>query len=143
MRPKLAQRWLARSWFTALLFAALLSRALIPLGFMPGPGGIVLCSGYAPVSAMPYGPEAEHSMPGMDMSGNAEHAHVRAPSRRHEGVQICLFSAVAKVMAVGHGSLLAAFSLFNSSRTVFPPEKSIPRGTIVPTSLPRGPPATA
>jgi hypothetical protein len=116
-----------------LLFAALLSRALIPLGFMPGPGGIVLCSGYAPVPAMP----------GMDMSGKADHADATAPSRRHEGVQICLFSAVARVMAVGHAPALAAFPLFVSSTTVFPQEKSIPRGTIVPTSLPRGPPSLA
>jgi hypothetical protein len=121
-----------------LLFAALLSRALIPLGFMPGPGGIVLCSGYAPVPTMPG-----MDMPGMDMSGNADHADATAPSQRHEGVGICLFSAVARVMAVGHAPSLAAFPLFDSSATDFPPEKSMPRGRIVPTSLPRGPPATA
>lgn len=135
----MAQHWLKRPWFTALLFAALFSRALIPLGFMPGPGGIVLCSGYAPV---------EHSMPamdmpGMDMSGNADHADATAPAHRHEGVQICLFSAMARVMAVGHAPLPAAFPLFDSSTAVFPPEKFIPRSRIVPTSLPRGPPATA
>jgi hypothetical protein len=122
-----------------LLFAALLSRALIPLGFMPGPGGIVLCSGYAPV---------EHSMPamqmpGMDMSGKTDQADATAPSQRHEAVQICLFSAVARLMAVGPAPALAVFPLFDSSTTVFPPEKLIPRGRIVPTSLPRGPPATA
>ncbi len=61
-RHEIAQRWLARGWFAALLFAALFSRALIPVGFMPGPGGVVLCSGYAPVSSLP-------DMPGMDMSG--------------------------------------------------------------------------
>ena len=144
----MAQHWLNRPWFTALLFAALLSRALIPLGFMPGPGGIVLCSGYAPVPTMPYGSAADHGMPGMDMpgmdmSGNADHADAKAPSQRHEGVEICLFSAVARMMAVGHAPPLAAFPLFDFSTTVFPPEKSIPRGRIVPTSLPRGPPATA
>jgi hypothetical protein len=80
-------------------------------------------------------------MPGMDMSGNADHVDATAPSQRHEGVQICLFSAVARVMAVGHAPLLAAFPLFDSSTTVLPPEKSIPRGRIVPTSLPRGPPS--
>ena len=106
MRPKAAQHWLNRPWFAALLFAALLSRALIPLGFMPGPGGIVLCSGYAPVPTMPYGSAATHNMPGMDMpgmdmpgmdmSGNADHADAKAPSQRHEGVEICLFSAVAR-----------------------------------------------
>ena len=144
----MAQRWLGKPWFTALLFAALLGRALIPVGFMLGPSGIVLCSGYALVPAMPYGLEAENSMagmdmPGMDMSGKANHSDARAPSHRHEGVQICLFSAFARVMAVGRAPLLAAFPLFLSSTSVFPPEKSIPRGTIVPTSLPRGPPVSA
>ena len=130
----MAQRWLDRPWFTALLFAALCSRALIPVGFMPAAGGIVLCSGYAAVPAM--------DMPGMDMSGKTDQANASAPSHRHEGVQICLFSAVTRLMAAGHPSALAAFPHFVSGTTVFPPEKSIPRGTIVPTSLPRGPPAT-
>jgi hypothetical protein len=117
-----------------LLFAALFSRALIPVGFMPGAGGIVLCSGYASVPAM--------DMPGMDMSAKTDQANASAPSHRHEGVQICLFSAVTRLMTAGHPSALAAFPLVVSGTTVFPPEKSIPRGTIVPTSLPRGPPAT-
>ncbi len=137
MRTGVAQRWLDRPWFAAWLCAALLSRALIPVGFMPGPGGIVLCSGYALVPAMP-----RMDMPGMDMSGKADHDNATAPSQRHQGVEICLFSALARLMAVGPAPALAGFPQFVSSTAVFPPEKSIPRGTIVPTSLPRGPPAT-
>jgi hypothetical protein len=132
----MAQRWLASRCFTALLFAALLSRALIPVGFMPGAGGIVLCSGYAPVAAMPG-----MDMPGMDMSGNADHG-AGGPSQRH-GIEFCPFSAVASVMAAGHAPALTALMLFVPAVIVFPPQKSIPRGTIVPTSLPRGPPASA
>jgi hypothetical protein len=116
-----------------LLFAAVFSRALIPVGFMPGAGGIVLCSGYASVPAV--------DMPGMNMSAKTDQANASAPSHRHEAAEICLFSAVARLMAAGHPSALAAFPYFVPG-TVFPPEKSIPRGTIVPTSLPRGPPAT-
>jgi hypothetical protein len=115
-----------------LLFAALLSRGLIPLGYMPGAGGIVLCSGYAPVSAMP----------GMDMSATAQHG-ADGPGQRHDGMQICPYTAVASVMAAGHAPPLAAFTLVVSASIVFPPQQSIPRGTIVPTSLPRGPPALA
>jgi hypothetical protein len=110
-----------------LLFAALLTRTLIPVGFMPGPGGIILCSGYGPVPVM--------DMPGMDMSGS--------PPQRHDGTEFCPYTAVASVMAAGQAAPLAAFTLFVPSIIVFPPEKSLPRGTIVPTSLPRGPPPTA
>lgn len=136
MRTNAAQRWLGRPWFTALLFAALLARALIPVGFMPGPGGVVLCSGYAPVPAMPG-----MDMPGMDMSGMPDHA-AGGPSQRR-GMEVCPFSAVATVMAAGHAPTLSALALFVPSVIVLPPERSIPRGTIVPTSLPRGPPASA
>jgi hypothetical protein len=129
----MAQRWLASRWFTALLFAALLSRALIPVGFMPAAGGIVLCSGYAPVAAMPG-----MDMPGMDMSGTADHG-AGGPAQHH-GTEVCPFGAVATVMAAGHAPALAALTPFVPSVIVFPPQESIPRGTIVPTSLPRGPP---
>jgi hypothetical protein len=132
----MAQRWLASRCFTALLFAALLSRALIPVGFMPGAGGIVLCSGYAPVAAM-----SGMDMPGMDMSGTADHG-AGGPSQRH-GIEFCPFAAVASVMAAGHAPALAALIPFVPAVLVFPPQKPIPRGTIVPTSLPRGPPASA
>jgi hypothetical protein len=133
VRHATAQRWLASRCFTALLFAALLSRALIPVGFMPGAGGIVLCSGYAPVAAMPG-----MDMPGMDMSGNADPG-TGAPSPHH-GTELCPFAAVATVMAAGHAPTLTALTVFVPSVLVFPPEQSIPRGTIVPTRLPRGPP---
>jgi hypothetical protein len=130
-----------------LLFTALLCRALVPMGFMPGAGGLVLCSGYAPIPAMAHGSQAEGGMPGMDMpgmdmSGNADHAGVGSPPQRHQGMEVCPFSAFASVMAVTHAQPVAAFALLVSTLIVFPPAKSPPRGTIVPTSLPRGPPTT-
>jgi len=146
VRHEFAQRWLACRWFTALLFTALLSRALVPVGFMPGAGGIVLCSGYAPILTAAQGPQAAGdmpgmNMPGMDMSGEDNHG-AGGPSPRH-GMEFCPYTAVAAAMAAGHAPLLTAFTRFVPSRVVFPPERSIPRGTIVPTRLPRGPPASA
>jgi hypothetical protein len=120
-----------------LLFTALLSRALIPVGFMPGAGGIVLCSGYGPVAAMPG-----MSMPGMDMSGRMDHAGAGGPSQPH-GTELCPFAAGGSAMAVEPAPPLTAFTLLVVTFLVFPPEKSIPRGTIVPTTLPRGPPRFA
>jgi hypothetical protein len=119
-----------------LLFAALFSRTLIPVGFMPGAGGIVLCSGYGPVAAMPG-----VDMPGMDMSGTADHG-AGGPSQRH-GTELCPFAAGASMMAAGHAPPPTAFTPFAATVIVFPPEKPTPRGTIVPTSLPRGPPPFA
>ena len=81
------------------------------------------------------------NMPGMDMSGEDNHG-AGGPSPRH-GMEFCPYTAVAAAMAAGHAPLLTAFTRFVPSRVVFPPERSIPRGTIVPTRLPRGPPASA
>ena len=102
---------------------------------MPGAGGIVLCSGYAPVAAMPG-----MDMPGMDMSGNADHG-TGGPAPHH-GTDLCPFAAIATVMAAGDAPTLAALTPFVPAVIVFPAQKSIPRGTIVPTRLPRGPPDT-
>jgi hypothetical protein len=54
-----------RLWLWALLPLAL-PRLLIPLGFMPGGGGLMLCSAYAPAPAAALA--MSHDMPGMDMS---------------------------------------------------------------------------
>lgn len=105
----------------------------MPAGFMPAAGGIILCSGYAPVPAM--------DMPGMAMPGTADHG-AGGPAQRH-GVELCPYSAVASVMAAGHATAPIAFSPFVPPDSLFPPDESIPRGTIVPTSLPRGPPVSA
>jgi hypothetical protein len=135
-----AQRWLGRRWFAALLFTALFSRALIPVGFMPAAGGIILCSGYASVGTSGMDMPGMQ-MPGMDMSGNADHGGGSPPPRH--GTELCPFSAVASVMAAGHAPTPTALTLVDPTVIVFPPEQSIPRGTLVPTSLPRGPPRSA
>jgi hypothetical protein len=81
-------------------------------------------------------------MPGMDMASTADHGGAGWPSQRHDGMEVCPFAAAASVMAVGHAQPLAVFTAFLSTLIVFPPAKTVPRGTIVPTSLPRGPPIT-
>ena len=53
-------RWLL---WAALVVPALLLRALLPVGYMPGAGGLVLCSGVA-------GVQSPAAMPGMDMSAS-------------------------------------------------------------------------
>lgn len=135
----MARGWLDRRWFTALLFTAVLCRALIPMGFMPAAGGLILCSGYAPIPAMAHGSQAEGRMPGMDMSGKADLAGAGSPSQRHDGTEVCPFSAFASAMAASDAQPVAAFTLLVSNFIVFPPAKAIPRGTIVPTSLPPRP----
>lgn len=123
-----------------MLFTALFARALVPVGFMPGPGGIVLCSGYAPVPDMSGMAMPGMDMPGMDMSGNSDQG-AGGPSQRH-GMEFCPYAAVASVMAAGHAAPPAVSTPLIPSVILFPPEQSLPRGTIVPTALPRGPPPT-
>jgi len=139
-----AQRWLARRWFAALLFSALFARALIPAGYMPGAGGLMLCSGYAPVPGAQHAGAAADTMSGMDMSGMdmTGMADPGAPGPHH-GVELCPFAAASCAMAAGHAPLLTISSPVPIARIVFPPERIIPRGTLVPTRLPRGPPAIA
>jgi len=136
MRNRFAQRSLNRPWFAALLFTAVLCRALIPAGFMPGPDGLVLCSGYASAATGSGQSETAPDMSGMDMSGMQMSGH--SPS--HESTGVCPFAAALSVVALVH--VLPPMALWHRVTTaiVYPPEKTIPRGTIVPTSLPRGPP---
>jgi uncharacterized protein involved in copper resistance len=128
----------------ALLLAAFVSRALVPVGFMPGPGGLTLCSGYAAV-------ETGHGMsgmdmPGMDMSGmdmSAKAGHPGQPGQGpdHGSMGICPFAAAATAMAtIQQASPVASLAPFVSANVHLPPQPFISRGTIVPTRLPRGPP---
>lgn len=155
MRNQVAIRWARKPWLAALLLVAFCSRALIPTGFMPGPGGLILCNGYAPnphtvsqtmdhdMSAM--GMSGMH-MAGMDMAGMAHHGSHPSHdggTQDHEGSSLCPFAAAATSMAAGHAALLAVSLAVESGAILLPEEPFIPRGTIVPTRLPRGPPSLA
>lgn len=148
MRNQVAIRWARKPWLAVLLLAALGSRLLIPTGFMPGPGGIVLCTGHGPMivhlpADMAGMDTSATDMPGM---GGSQHAgtagHVpHAPD--HESSEVCPFAAAASTLAT---PVVPSFSVpgpFISTDLALPPQPFIPRGTIVPTRLPRGPPAHA
>jgi hypothetical protein len=142
---RIARHWRRRPWLTVLLLVALVSRALVPQGFMPGHGGLILCAGYAPVlnAEPPDRAVSGRDMAGMDMnvhdhghgSGGVPHSHDDA------GTGTCPFAAAASVMAPVHAVPALLIWQVTSTITSFPPEKPLPRGTIVPTRLPRGPPA--
>lgn len=120
---------------------------------MPGPGGLMLCDGYIAGPTMGSGPEAAHDMPkmgaagmdmaGMDMSQHTNHPNQGSRSPHHEGMGVCSFAAAATGLAFSHAWLPSARLQIVSTTIAFPPEKLLPRGTIVPTRLPRGPPLPA
>ncbi len=156
VRTRVAIRYARDPWLAALLVVTFLARALIPAGFMPGAGGLILCSGYAslaPGSSIDQRPSDQSAtdmagmdMSSMDMSGMAMPGHSTNSSHggnapNHENTGICPFAAAASTIAVPHAISVAALAHLIPASIEFPPQKVIPRGTIVPTGLPRGPPA--
>ena len=146
--------WCGRCpWLALLLLVALTTRALVPVGYMPGPGGVMLCPAYAPVPTTALNssdkpsdsgadrPDMEMSgmdmpMAGMDMPVHSGHG--KKPSQ-HDGAP-CPFSAAASTVAITHTPLLLA--RFHGSSISPQPfiEQSVPRSTTPLTRLPRGPP---
>jgi hypothetical protein len=112
---------------------------------MPGHGGLVLCPGHAPVTTKNAGPPASDksdiAISGMDMNVHGRPTGGAPHSPDNASAGICPFAAAASVMAPVHAAPAPLVSLLTSTITLFPPERTIPRGTIVPTYLPRGPPA--
>jgi hypothetical protein len=149
----MAIKWAQNPPLAALLLAAFLSRALIPAGFMPGSGGLVICPGYAPVPGaaairhMSHGLSAMEmagmDMSGMDMAHQAGHPSKDGGSPDHEGSSLCPFAAAAVAMVSGHLATLVSVNHVVTPRVDLPSQLVVPRGTIVPTSLPRGPPSLA
>ena len=149
MRNRTAIRWARNPVLAALLLVAFCSRALIPSGFMPGPGGLTICDGY--ISAATQGMSAAaigmaqmdtSDMSGMDMSSATEHPSTGSGAPSHEGTSLCPFAAAATTLApMAQGAALVVIAHTITPRIYFPPERFVPHGTIVPTRLPRGPPA--
>ena len=152
----MALRFAQNPALAALLLVGFLSRALIPVGFMPGPGGLVICDGFihAPgakatdtrqhdMSAMEM---ADMDMAGMDMPGMDPH-HT-GPSKgggspEHEHSSICPFAAAATTMASSHAAVSIVVVPAVVRQVDIPSLPFVPRDTIVPTRLPRGPPSLA
>jgi hypothetical protein len=87
-------------------------------------------------------------MSAMDMSGMDMSQHAGTPGQGgrapdHESSGVCPFSAAATTMAALDVPSLSVHSPFVSTDIVLPLQPFIPRGTIVPTRLPRGPPPFA
>ena len=135
---------------SALLLVAFCTHALIPVGFMPGPGGLIICHGYAAAPAnsgprsMTHGMSATDmagmDMSGMDMSPVAGHSPSRGGSPDHDASSVCPFAAAATTLAGGHTVILLVIAISVTGPIDLPPQPFVPRGTIVPTRLPRGPP---
>lgn len=143
MERELALRWARTPWLRSLLLIALLARSLSPAGFMPGPGGLMLCPGYAPVMS-----ESEDmNMPGMDMSDHAGPPSTARHSPDQPPSSFCPFAAAASAtspLASEPAALLViTFTGVLTHRIDPPPEPVRPHRTIVPTRLPRGPPSLA
>lgn len=138
VRNQAAIRWARTPWRATLLFVTFFAHALIPTGFMPAPGGLMLCSGHAPVTsgAATRGlPQllSPMSAPGPSVPGDAGGANMG----------ICPFAAAATTMSAPQGVATVVFAHLVSTFIELPPGEVIPRGTVVPTSLPRGPPSIA
>jgi len=132
---------------------AFCSRALIPAGFMPGPGGLMICPSYASLPSAASTGSMSHDMPGMDMSAmdmvgmDMSHDSDQVPddggSSRHEGSPLCPFAAAAVPMASSLVTVILAVVHDVTLRIDLPYQAVIPRDAIAPTRLPRGPPSFA
>ncbi len=153
MKNRTAIKWAQNPALAALLLVAFFSRALIPAGYMPGPGGLIICHGGMPAPAAIASQGMSHDMSDMDMSGMdmsgmdmSQHADQQSKTGSlpdHEGSGFCPFAAAATPMASWHVVTLLSVIDVITPRVNLPPQPFVPRGTIVPTSLPRGPPSLA
>ncbi len=158
MKYRTAIRWARNPLLAALLLVAFCTRALIPAGFMPGPGGLVICNGYAPARGDATSQPISHDtsatgmaamdmagidMSGMDMSKHAGQNPNDGGSPYHMASNLCPFAAAATTMASSPTAVLVAVVHSVTHRIELPNQAIIPRDTVVPTRLPRGPPAQA
>ena len=158
---RIAYRLMSRPWFAGLLLAAVVARALVPVGFMPGKGGLMLCTAVATAPARAHdgdrGGAGDTDMSGMDMAGmemagmdmpgmpmDAHHAGSGAHHHPgHSAGGSCPFAAAPTAVTLAPFACCALPPPPVAVAVVFPPAQSVPRGTIVPTRLPRGPPIGA
>ena len=146
-----ARKSLSSPWLQLLLVVVLLGRALVPVGYMPGAGGLVLCPAYGHAQAA-SGHAMAHpmamDMPGYDMSAmdmgpaaSKGGAHAGHQGMAHEGSCAYATSASGSALSTVHSLPPVAYVPSTPNDVPAPVEPLIPRGTIVPTRLPRGPPA--
>jgi len=118
--------WMRNPLLAGLLLTVFCSHALIPSGFMPGRGGLVICHGHAMSSGLPGHGDTTFEGGGTDP--------------RHPNANLCPFAAAATTMAVAQSAVSLVVSAVRVSEVDPAPRSFIPRGTLVPIHLPRGPP---
>ena len=124
-------------WLTTVLLVACVTRALIPLGFMPGPAGIVICHGYGnQIDTRDLQLQLladEWSSSGVPDDPPNQHGNHDTP--------ICPFAAAAGSIAVPPPVLPGAqLSHLLAIGIPVPPGRAIPRTLKASSLLPRGPP---
>ena len=135
----------------APLLVAFLARAIMPTGFMPGQGGVVMCHAYAPVPgaggayhAMMHHTPGMHmagtDMSGMEMPAHAAHSPGGSHAPAHDSAGICPFAAAVSAGLAHQAPVVAAHAQPVSTAVDLPVQPCVPRATVVPTRLPRGPP---
>ena len=151
MRHQKAIHWARHPLLAATLLAAFFAHALIPTGFMPGPRGIVICHGYVPASGVVAAVELAAARIAIADAGQQSALDLTATgddstsggSPHHDAGTLCPFAAAAP--AIGNGAV-AGYVLavtFISAPIPLPRQPFIAGSAIVPTRLPRGPPAFA
>ena len=146
MTRRTAHRLIRHPLLAALLLAALYARAMIPVGYMPGEGGLMLCPAYAPAGASPVhhdmgaGMHGTHGDTDHGMPGNPADD---APAPSHEASALCPFAAASASVAAPPVFPVVLGIVSEAPRAALARPPFVPRGTPVPTRLPRGPPISA
>ena len=142
MGIRVALRIARNPWLSVLLLATFFTRAFIPVGYMPGPGGLMLCPGdAATATSTAMGHAAQDHMPGMDMADRSTPMDQGGKAPSHDGMAMCPFAAAATAIALLHAPTVATFAAIVPFEIKARPEPFIPRTTVSLSRLPRGPPA--
>jgi len=121
---------------------------------MPGSGGLVICDGFIHAPGAKAAHTLQHDMSAMEMANTGmasmdgpgmDAHHSEHPqgggSPEHEHSSICPFAAAATTMASSHVAVSIAVVPAVARQIDLPFLPFVPRDTIVPTRLPRGPPS--
>ena len=146
MKSQTAVRWARNPLLAALVLLAFCARALVAPGFMPAPGGLILCHGYTLAPSAGVADAAGHDMAAMadmEMSHPGPQSSQNTGTRDHTTSTFCPFATAATAMASAHTLILPTTVRTAPEDTRQPSQSLRRRTTIALAGLPRGPPATA
>jgi hypothetical protein len=138
VKDLVALRLARNPWLAGLLLVMFVTRALIPIGYMPGPDGLMLCPGYAP--AVLASAANHHAMSDMDKSDAAKPMDHGGKAPAHD-MEMCPFAATVTAFALLHAPATTAFALVVQGEIKLGAQLFIRPARVPPTRLPRGPPA--